>query len=153
MNNLKKITEKFLPPDESERKGKFGIRLFPGDKTGWNCPNHIPLYAPHAFYKLSANAIDEATGGCGPGEKGDRVVPDTAWGLRITRACRIHDFMYSKLCTATQKTADRVFLNNMRRLVLHGSKIKILIPPRRVRVKAYYLAVKYGGKSSVSEKK
>lgn len=153
MKNIEKIVDEYFHPEESKSKGKLGIRLFESDPKGFNCPNNVLLYAPNEFYKLSDNAIEEATGGCGPGGIGDRLVPDTAWGLNIKRACRIHDFMYSDLCNDSKEDADRVFLNNMRRLIIHGSKIKFLISPRLKRAKTYYLVVKHCGGSSVSKNK
>jgi len=150
MKNAKKATIKFLRNEETPKKGAFGCRVFKEDGNG---PNKVPLYAPHSFYKAHDNLILEHTGKCGPGDGiGDKLVPETLWGLRVTRACRIHDWMYSRMCTTTQKTADRIFLNNMRRLVIHGSKIKWLVNLRLTRAKTYYLAVKYGGKSAVTEK-
>jgi len=149
MINTKYAKEEYLIPEESPRKGSFGCRVFEEDGNG---PNEVLLYAPNSFYNLSDSAILESTGGCGPGKAGDLIVPDTAWGLNLKRACRIHDHMYSDLCTATKKAGDRVFLNNMRRLIIHGSKIKWLIPARLRRAKLYFLTVKYGGKAAVSKK-
>jgi hypothetical protein len=110
------------------------------------------LYAPDEFWNMSENAILEVTGGCGPGKAGGYIVPDRVWGLSIKRACRIHDFMYSDLCDATKEEADRVFLDNMRRLIFDGIRWKWLIRLRLRRAKTYYLFVKYGGGTSVADK-
>ena len=126
-------------------KDNFGVRFSDGPP--------VPLYAPKEFWEMNEKAILEATGGCGPGLYGDYFVPDTVWGLSIKRACRIHDFMYSELCNATQEEADRLFLDNMRRIVLHSTKWKWLRALRLRRVKTYYIAVKYAGEGSVSDKK
>jgi len=72
------------------------------------------------------------------------MVPDRIWGLDISECCRIHDFMYG--CGEREEDreeADRVFLNNMVRLISDG--ICLLRPLRRWRAKQYYWAVRYFG--------
>ena len=71
----------------------------------------ITLYAP-AGYSPKADC-----NGCGTGWN-TRLVPDTIYGVSITPACCIHDYMYSVGKTIEDKcTADRVFLNNMLRII------------------------------------
>lgn len=88
--------------------------------------------------------IKKVCNGCGTeGWKG-KLVPDSVYGLTITAACQPHDWMYYEGETdADKKIADRVFLNNMVRIVKEeGGLLEWL---RLRRVKKYYLAVKYFG--------
>lgn len=46
------------------------------------------LNAPDEFWNLSLEELRSIVnrGGCGPGDSGDRLVPDTVWGLNIKPA-------------------------------------------------------------------
>jgi len=114
-------------------------------------PVIVGLYAPKVrdypcqpccFW--NARPEDQA-GSCGPGRGlGDRLVPESLLGLRITPACAIHDWMYQHGKTLDDKEfSDRVFRQNMFRIVRAGGG-----PLRYARYSlamAYYWAVKYGG--------
>lgn len=65
------------------------------------------------------------------------LVPDTIYLLTVTEACNIHDYMYSIGSNLGDKDeADRVFLNNLVRLIQdHGGLLK---PLRLCRAKTYY---------------
>lgn len=93
--------------------------------------------------------LDAITGGCGPGGLGDYLVPDTLWGLNVKPACKIHDFYYSEMMPGTiecKEEADRVFLNNMIRIIKAVTDSKILRVLRMRRAKTYYVMVKdFGG--------
>lgn len=104
----------------------------------------VELYAPKQYWALPES---ERRGGCGPGGLGDWLVPDTIWLLSVRPACKIHDFMYSVGETISDKDeADRVFLNNMLRLVEAAGGPEWLRRLRANRAHTYYLAVKtFGG--------
>lgn len=107
------------------------------------------LYAPKAYWDMDPKMVDEITGGCGPGGVGDRFVPDTVYLLSIFDACRIHDWMYRFGETLADKDeADRIFLNNMVRIVEASRGPKWLKKLRLRRVQKYYLAVHLLGGSA-----
>lgn len=104
------------------------------------------LFAPETYKKLSAVAKAAIVNGCGAMRSFD-LVPDNLYGLAITEACNIHDYMYHTGETIEDKNeADRVFFNNMLRLINAKTKYKWLKRLRRRRAWVYYLAVKnFGG--------
>ena len=95
------------------------------------------LYKPEGYDPTVTN-------GCGSGRLGAVLVPDSLVGLCIKEACNIHDYMYHVGVTIEdKKLADRVFLNNMSRIVLlEGGP---LLQPRLALVRKYYEVVKYFG--------
>jgi len=104
------------------------------------------LFAPMAYWNTSRVARAEICNGCGPGKLGDFLVPDTLWGLCVTPACNIHDWMYAMGETIEdKKVADRTFLNNLLRIVDANTRFWPLRKLRRLRAYTYYRAVKYGG--------
>ena len=98
-------------------------------------------------YALASDMEKEAV--CnGAGAKGSGwLVPDTLWGLRITEAANIHDWMYHHGKTDDDKRdADTVFYENMIAIVNKGSRI--FRPMRTLRAKLYYVAVdKFGNQA------
>lgn len=105
------------------------------------------LYAPEQYWRLGREAIKEITNGCGPGGWLRALVPDTIWGLDISEACDIHDYMYAVgLTNEDKEVADRVFLNNIVRLINAKTRYWVLKRLRYRRASTYYLAVKnFGG--------
>jgi hypothetical protein len=108
--------------------------------------NQVSLYAPPEYWKLTEEERRQFR--CGPG-RGilERLVPETVWGLCITPACGIHDFMYrtGEPTDQGKADADEVFLNNMIRLVEAGTKSYVLLWLRLRRAHTYYQAVRYFG--------
>ena len=105
----------------------------------------VPLFAPSTFWHASPELRAEVCNGCGTAGWKGWLVPDTVWGLTITPACQIHDWMYDEGTTIAHKdAADRAFLNNMLRLVnVRGGWLKRL---RSWRCHTYYVSVsKFGG--------
>ncbi len=99
------------------------------------------LYAPEDYWNLSPSEREEICNGCGTKGLGGWFVPDTLWGLSIKEACNIHDYMYwAGRTEANREEADRVFLNNMMRIILAESGV-ILRFFRRYRAVSYYGAV------------
>lgn len=118
------------------------------------------LFAPPEYWKLTLKEHKEICNGAGPKGYGP-LVPDTIWGLNITQAANIHDYMYHTGKTIKDKEeADRVFLNNMNRIIQESIKKKLdlnffqalwlkqLAWLRFQRVSKYFSAVcLYGGPS------
>ena len=103
------------------------------------------LFAPKGYRDLSPAEHARICNGCGTKGLGGYIVPDTLWGLEIEECCHIHDYMWSQGKTIEDKAqADRVFLNNMLRVIDEGSKwLRFL---RRRRAFKYYEAVAvFGG--------
>lgn len=100
------------------------------------------LFAPPAFWKLPERIRKTLCNGCGTKGLCGIAVPDTFYGLRVTPACDIHDYMYRIGETIDEKnTADRVFYNNLLRIIDVGTRSKWLKALRRRRARTYYLAV------------
>lgn len=100
----------------------------------------IELFTPKDFpsgYKSN---------GCGSGWSA-RIIPNTIYGVSILEACRRHDYMYGVGKTIEDKEeADRVFLNNMLRLV--EAKKGWWFPhslARRRALKYYEAVLNFGG--------
>lgn len=106
----------------------------------------MKLFAPSAYWTLSTAARLSICNGCGTKGIG-KVVPEHIWGVCITTACYIHDFMYHIGETiADKEEADRTFLNNMIRLIENESKFFLA---KRIRLRCaygFYAAVRdFGG--------
>lgn len=105
------------------------------------------LYAPPSYIAASAEVRARVCNGCGTkGWKG-KLVPDTIYGLKISEACNIHDWMYAQGSTLADKDeADRVFLNNILRIIAAEGGINALQWLRRRRAHTYYESVaRFGG--------
>lgn len=107
----------------------------------------MKLFAPEEYWNLNPEAKAEISNGCGPAAGLGFIVPDTVYGLSISPCCDIHDYMYHVGTREVDRIlADRVFLNNMTRLVRAKSKYQWLANLRLRRVSVYYEAVrKFGG--------
>jgi len=104
------------------------------------------IYAPEDWVTTPLEERKKMVNGCGPGGWLSELVPESMYGIDVTPACNVHDFMYLKGQTIQDKEeADRVFLNNMLRIINHESKCFILRWLRRRRALKYYLAVKHFG--------
>lgn len=106
----------------------------------------VELFAPPEYWLLTDE--ERAQFRCGPGRGVlEHIVPETVWGLCITPACAIHDFMYRIGENDQDKTnSDDVFLNNMVRIIEAQTCNKILLCLRLRRAKTYYQMVRiFGG--------
>lgn len=125
----------------------------------------VMLYAPEGFWNLKEEQKREICNQCGPKGPFSDIIPNTVWGLSIGKACDIHDYMYysAEPKIEAKEEADRVFLNNMIRLIKEDTKpwfyifgIKIRNPLYSMRINRayiYYEAVKrFGGSSFWKEK-
>ncbi len=126
--------------------------------------NPLKLYAPKEYWDAITDAkkddekkteLEKILNGCGAEGWKSALVPETLWGLSVTSACNIHDWMYTfpKISTIEDKElADRVFLNNMVRIINHHHENDscvigcILKKLRLRRARIYYEAVSlFGG--------
>ena len=104
------------------------------------------LYAPASFLNASLTDLLDTCNGCGAADSWFRP-PKRMYGTLIVQACIIHDWMYEKgRYLEDKKEADRVFLNNLNRLITLDSHkwYKPTLLQRR-RAEKYYLAVKHCG--------
>ena len=103
------------------------------------------LYAPPDYFTAPQMLINQICNGCGSSNAKFDFVPDTIYGLDISQACKVHDWMYHFGQTNEDKEkADRSFRNNLIRLI--DERGGFLRPLRRWRAGTYYLAVdRYGG--------
>ena len=107
----------------------------------------VKLFAPNGYLQLDIKERLEIVNGCGPGGWKFDFVPDKILGLCIRECCNIHDYMYHiGQSIVDKKVADRVFLNNMIRLIDHKTKWRWLRNLRKKIAYGYYVAVKkFGG--------
>jgi len=108
------------------------------------------LAAPMSFWEAEDELIAAVVGGCGPGGAGDMLVPDTIYLLKVTLACKIHDWCFAVWNDdAGFKKANDIFKNNLLRIIeQHGSWCKALHFLRKKRAITYYKAVRHFGKPS-----
>ena len=102
------------------------------------------LYAPEEFWECSPEMLKGiiGKGGCGPGRIGDKLVPDKLLGLSILWCCSIHDWMFAVGTTEEdRREADRVFLNNMLRLIDSANSGWLTTALRRRMALFYYRKV------------
>lgn len=113
----------------------------------------LGLYAPPIYYTATLEERNAIVNGCGAAGAKFDFVPDTIWGLSITPACDIHDWMYHfALPTNAEKVeADRIWMHNMLRLIEH--KGGFLKRARRRRALLYFKAVEnFGGPAFWADK-
>jgi hypothetical protein len=105
------------------------------------------LYAPPEYWTLNPAQRADLCNSCGTKGLCGIVVPDTFYGLSVTRACDIHDYMYAVGETIEDKIkADLTFLNNMLRIIEANTRFYLLKTLRRRRALKYYEAVRdFGG--------
>ena len=106
----------------------------------------VEFYAPPDYWRLSPDQKNGICNGCGPGAWKVDLVPDYPLGFPFNEACNIHDFMYFTGKTNEDKeVADRVFLNNMLRVVEAFSHTTEDISHGQWIASVYYDAVKLAG--------
>jgi len=107
---------------------------------------------PSSWLEASDKERKGIANGCGPGSWKYDLVPDTIYGLNITKICDWHDFDYTFLpkTRSCKDIADRRMHHNLKvHISLHS--VFILKPFRYARAYLYYLAVSKGGDSSFFE--
>ena len=111
------------------------------------------LFEPQSYKDAPPAEIRLICNGCGAANAKFDFVPDRIYRLKIGAACEIHDWMYHKGVTIQDKQeADRVFLNNLLRIIEAESN-RFMKPLRRRRALKYYSAVvDFGGPAYWSNK-
>jgi hypothetical protein len=110
----------------------------------WVTLDNVNLFVPDHLKNKLAKFNDN---GCGSGWNA-LLVPDHLWFCNIKPACKIHDMMYAfgEEDIEGKQTADRVFLNNMVRIVVAKTSWKRLMRHRLNLARYYYEVVRdYGG--------
>lgn len=118
----------------------------------------VKLYAPDSYMSASAEVRDQIINGCGTAGWKGALIPDSLYGLSIHDCCDIHDWMYTVgQVLADKEEADRVFLNNMVRLIGYRRSNWFIRGLRLRAARDYYEAVAcFGGPAfwaNVNEKK
>lgn len=72
------------------------------------------LFAPFGFWELSPDELKEVSNGAGPKGFG-WIVPDTMYGLDISLAADIHDYMYDK--KHPKDLSDGLFQTNLHAII------------------------------------
>lgn len=104
------------------------------------------LFAPASFKKATSYELALVCNGCGAANAKFDFIPDSIYGTYVGEACDIHDWMYDEGVTIEDKEqADRVFLNNLYRLIKMRDKWYKPTFLMRRRALKYYLGVKYFG--------
>lgn len=102
------------------------------------------LIEPDCYKAASPGFKKKICNGCGTSGWKGAIVPETMYGLIITPACQVHDWMYHFGKTAIDKViADIVFLLNLITLITQYGGY--LMGFRLYRAMSYYLAVSQGG--------
>lgn len=106
----------------------------------------VKLFAPQTYLQASPQVRNQVINGCGTAGWKGGLIPDNLLGLSIHDCCNIHDWMYEVGQTlADKEEADRVFLNNMVRLIT-GETWFWTVKRLRLRLaKGYYEAVQHFG--------
>lgn len=110
------------------------------------------LRVPKGFYNLTPRQKKEICNGMGPSSLpfvSEYLIPDTFLGLDMKRCGDIHDYMYHKGKTKTDKViADNVFLANMMNTINAHSGNFITRSLRSTMALKYYRAVHEMGDDS-----
>lgn len=106
----------------------------------------MKLFAPSLYQSLSPKEKLQICNGCGLKGFG-WIVPDSMYGLDISEACNIHDYMYSVGMDENDRVeADRVFRNNLIRIIEAKTRWTWLKFLRKRRAVKYFWAVQnFGG--------
>lgn len=103
------------------------------------------LFSPPEYWQLTQEAKDRICNGMGAKDSAlAKLIPNKRYGLDVTEAGNIHDYMYHVgLDLADKEEADRVFLNNLIRIInKQGGWLAFF---RRRRALKYYEAVHHFG--------
>jgi len=116
--------------------------------------NELRLWAPESYWNMPVEERNRRYSGCGPENALIDFVPDTVIFLSIKESCKIHDHSYSIGESEDDRLeADRVFRNNMQRIVDFHTKNAILKWLRYWRVNQNYKAVRIWGSKAFWEGK
>ena len=78
----------------------------------------IRLYAPQEYLQASNDKKFKICNGCGPDNILHRIIPNSIFGVDVTEACNIHDWMTTNSRDLTERLhADSVFFANLKKLI------------------------------------
>jgi hypothetical protein len=107
----------------------------------------VPLIVPvisGALMEFLQDTFKGYPSKCGAGEGiGDKIVPETVFGLPISPVCHIHDTMFD-IAEATWQDfhqANSVFLHNILSTIRHKSNNSVMEHIRNYRAVTFYNAV------------
>lgn len=114
----------------------------------------VELYAPQSYIQAEPWQRELVINGCGPGGWLGWMVPETMYGLDVSEACDVHDWMYvTGLTIEDKERADRAFLNNLLRIIDANTSWWLLRRLRYRRARLYFEAVRdFGGPAFWSRK-
>lgn len=102
----------------------------------------LTLFAPEGFIRATPEMRAEVCNGCGPEGWKHSFLSNYLLGLNISAACDIHDWMYEFGTTEAERDeADRIFRNNMLRMIAHAGGGILLQGLRRLKALHYYRLV------------
>lgn len=88
----------------------------------------VHLHAPLDMIRAPMDEILDATNDCGRKGHLDEHVPDSIYGLDISPACRVHDWMYGFATTLEEEQyADAIFAANVITIIQQHTKSRILM--------------------------
>jgi len=100
------------------------------------------LLAPLEYWYARPDQIADIVNGCG--SRSSHLIPDKLLGLDITKACDIHDWMYT-FDRNDRAKSDKVFFKNLLILNKHHSRNKFVEFFRKPLLALYYLGVRAFG--------
>lgn len=107
---------------------------------------HGILFASPSFKNANPDLLVKICDGCGAEHAKIDFVPETIYMLYVGYACFIHDWDYYKGTNILDKEeADRVFLNNLLRLIKLDTRWYTPKGLMRQRAKTYYKMVHWFG--------
>lgn len=103
----------------------------------------MKLFAPAEYWQLTDAKKCAIVNGCGPGGWKAKFIPNHILWISITEACNIHDYMYSVgVAEYDREEADRVFMNNMMRIIESTPQFWVARRWRRRLALEYYQQVR-----------
>ena len=106
----------------------------------------MKVYAPLTYWEATEEQRKAVCNGCGA--KGGINVPDTMYGLCVTLACNIHDWMFNEGKTLSDfYFANAVFIMNLA-IIITSNGSKWLAPLRLARASKYFMAVQELGQDA-----
>lgn len=103
----------------------------------------LGLSAPEVIWLISDKELDKK--GCGPGTGwGDRLIPDTLFGLSVKLACIIHDVDFDN--GESLEKANTRFLENVLRIIDKRSWWGLKFLRRHRAITYYHFVTEYGNK-------
>jgi len=108
----------------------------------------MKLYAPQEYFSLTKEAKEEICNGCGPKGIWKFFIKNILKLICGKEACNIHDYMYHVgENLEDKKQSDRVFLNNLIRIIDSTTKYRFMLGFKfKIAKMAYKFVKDFGGK-------